>query len=347
MPDLKTLLRAFFTLVAAALAGFVLDALGLPLGWLVGAMLVMIFASLLKLPAVQPTPLLPYVRGAVGTMLGASITPGFIQSFGTWWPSLLVMCAVMLAGGLANYQTLRRFFLFPRTDAALCSMPGGIAEMIILGEQAGADQRRVAIVHALRIALSILIIPVLAGSVFGITVSKSGALPDVYMSIPDWLWFAACVLAGIAASLWTRLPAPLTLVPLLASAGLHLSEVSSFHVPPIVSQTVQVMIGINVGARFMGFLPRELARVAMSAVSVVAIQIGFALAAAFTVSKAFQWDALALLLAYSPGGLAEMSLIAITMGREVAFVAFHHILRVLTALLLAPQILSRLKGASE
>jgi hypothetical protein len=35
-----------------------------------------------------------------------------------------------------------------------------------------------------------------------------------------------------------------------------------------------------------------------------------------------------LLLAYSPGGLAEMSLVALSRGIEVAFVAAHHIIRV-------------------
>ncbi|HEX2509089.1 MAG TPA: AbrB family transcriptional regulator [Microvirga sp.] len=35
-----------------------------------------------------------------------------------------------------------------------------------------------------------------------------------------------------------------------------------------------------------------------------------------------------LLLAYSPGGLAEMSLVALSLGIEVAFVAAHHIIRV-------------------
>ena len=36
----------------------------------------------------------------------------------------------------------------------------------------------------------------------------------------------------------------------------------------------------------------------------------------------------ALLLAYSPGGLAEMSLVALSLEIEVAFVVCHHIARV-------------------
>ncbi|WP_372353060.1 AbrB family transcriptional regulator [Pararhizobium sp. BT-229] len=36
-----------------------------------------------------------------------------------------------------------------------------------------------------------------------------------------------------------------------------------------------------------------------------------------------------IVLAYSPGGLAEMSLIALSLGIEVPFVVVHHIVRVL------------------
>lgn len=342
MPDPIILMRATLTLLAAIAAGWLLDSSGLPLGWLVGAMLAMITASLLRLPAVQPTRVLPYVKGAVGTMLGASIPTGLAQSVADWWPSLLCMFAVMLAGGVLNYKTLRRGFGFRRMDAALCAMPGGISEMILLGEQAGADQRRVAIVHALRIALSILIIPILAGLVFGITVGSSGDLPPVHMSVPDWIWFAFCVLSGVAAERWTRLPIPLILVPLFVSAALHLTGITAFHVPPAIAIAIQVMIGINVGARFLGISPHALAHVALAACTVAGIQMALAVGAAAVLALTGHRDALALMLAYAPGGLAEMSLIAVTMGREVAFVVFHHILRVLFALFVAPPLLLRL-----
>lgn len=346
MPDPAILLRAILTLLAAVFAGWLLDSTGMPLGWLVGAMLAMIGAALLRLPLVQPTRMLPFVKGAVGTMLGASIPAGLMQSFIDWWPSLLCMFAVMLIGGVLNYQGLRRLFGFQPMDAALCAMPGGISEMILLGEQAGADQRRIAIVHALRIALSILIIPLLAGLVFGLTVGRSGDLPPVHMSLPDWIWFAICILSGVAADRWTRLPLPLILVPLVVSAALHLTGITAFHVPPAVSIAIQVMIGINVGARFLGISLYALMHVALAACSVVAIQLVLAVAAAMALASTSRWDALALMLAYAPGGLAEMSLIAITMGREVAFVVFHHILRVLFALFLAPPLLSRLRRTS-
>ncbi|SIO07460.1 hypothetical protein SAMN05444002_2526 [Vannielia litorea] len=342
MSEFRALCLALLTLLAAFVAGWGVSVTGVPLGWLVGAMLLISGASLLRAPVVQPTAALPVVKSAVGTMLGAAIPPGIVGLAAAWWPSLLVMFGLLILGGAINYAGLRRLFSFPPIDALLCSMPGGISEMILLGDQAGADQRRVAIVQALRIALSVLIIPLLAGLTFGITVENTATSVRHSMAVADWGWFAACIVAGLVADRWTRIPAALILVPMAVSAALHLGRISAFEVPPEVSVVIQVMIGINVGARFLGVSIRALAGFALSAVAVVAVQIGLALAAAIVLSAQGTWDGLALLLAFAPGGLAEMSLIALTMGREVAFVVCHHILRVLFALFAAPALVATL-----
>lgn len=344
--DWPTFFRALSTLSAAVLAGVLCNAAGLPLGWLMGAMLVMVTAAILRLPAVQPDIVMPYVKGSVGAMLGATIPAGLLVSLGEWWLSLIVMFAVMLLGGLLNFTTLRRGFGFGRLDAALCSMPGGIAEMIFLGEQSGGDTRRIAIVHAVRIALSILAIPLLALWLYDIEVVSRPAVAPPAMSLVDYLWFALCVVCGVAADRWTRLPLALILVPMVVSAALHLTGLSAFLVPPAVSAAIQVMIGINVGARFIGISLWTLANYIASAATVFGIQITLAVCTSLLLASWTRWDALALLLAYAPGGLAEMSLIALTMGREVAFVAFHHVLRVLSALFAAPLLTSHLQRRS-
>ncbi len=43
-----------------------------------------------------------------------------------------------------------------------------------------------------------------------------------------------------------------------------------------------------------------------------------------------------LILAYSPGGLAEMSLVALALGGDAAFVSTHHIIRIILIVIFAP-----------
>ena len=47
-------------------------------------------------------------------------------------------------------------------------------------------------------------------------------------------------------------------------------------------------------------------------------------------------------MAYAPGGLAEMSLIALVLSIETAFVATHHMLRIMLIVVLAPIAFKRL-----
>jgi uncharacterized membrane protein AbrB (regulator of aidB expression) len=49
-------------------------------------------------------------------------------------------------------------------------------------------------------------------------------------------------------------------------------------------------------------------------------------------------------LAFAPGGLAEMSLIALALHAEVAFVSLHHIVRLLLVMLFAAPIFNFLNG---
>jgi membrane AbrB-like protein len=53
-----------------------------------------------------------------------------------------------------------------------------------------------------------------------------------------------------------------------------------------------------------------------------------------------------LLLAFVPGGIAEMCLVALALGQDVAFVSTHHVVRVVLVIMLAPPIF-RMIGRRE
>jgi uncharacterized membrane protein AbrB (regulator of aidB expression) len=47
-------------------------------------------------------------------------------------------------------------------------------------------------------------------------------------------------------------------------------------------------------------------------------------------------DLVVLLLAYAPGGVAEMSLIALAIGADAGFVAVHHLVRIVCVMVAVP-----------
>jgi uncharacterized membrane protein AbrB (regulator of aidB expression) len=66
----------------------------------------------------------------------------------------------------------------------------------------------------------------------------------------------------------------------------------------------------------------------------LALTFGFAIA----LHEMFGQSLEQLVLAYSPGGLAEMSLVALAMNADIAYVASHHLVRISCVMMMAPMI---------
>jgi len=132
-----------------------------------------------------------------------------------------------------------------------------------------------------------------------------------------------------------HLPAFFLTGPLIASGIAHgMGWVQG--VPPgwLVAVT-QVVVGGGLGARFAGVGPALLRRAlglsVLYGAAVLAVAFGFAgLVQGFGVAPVA-----AAFLAFAPGGVAEMSLIALSLQYSVVFVTLHHVARILIAVLVA------------
>lgn len=88
-------------------------------------------------------------------------------------------------------------------------------------------------------------------------------------------------------------------------------------------------IGATVGCRFATATPAYVLRiVCLSAGSTFLLQ-AVSLAVAGVVSLLVKDRFLGLIISYSPGGLAEVSILALSLGIDVPFVVLHHLARVL------------------
>ena len=138
----------------------------------------------------------------------------------------------------------------------------------------------------------------------------------------------------IAGRLW--LPAPAFLGPLLASAGIHLASLTAAQPPWELVAAAQVVIGAAIGGRFAGTDIRLVPRILTLAVGSTAIFLAMAAVAALVLERLTDFAFPALLLAFTPGGLAEMSLVALALDIDTAFVATHNVARIALIVTLAP-----------
>jgi membrane AbrB-like protein len=106
----------------------------------------------------------------------------------------------------------------------------------------------------------------------------------------------------------------------------------------------QVLLGTIIGCRFFGADPRMVGRALLLSLGATLITLCVTLAFALMFHRLFGQSWEQVVLAYAPGGLTEMSLVALAMRAEVAYVASHHILRVVLLISLAPIVLRLIRG---
>jgi len=173
---------------------------------------------------------------------------------------------------------------------------------------------------------------------YGVSSAGGGAGSGTLAGI-GWLdgsLLVACAVVGPLIGKLLRLPAYRLVGPMLASAAVHLSGVTASAPPMELVAMAQVVVGSAIGARFVGaplkWVFKIMASSMVSTSLMLGATVGFALALAPLTGLPFA----AIVLAFSPGGLAEMSLIALSLGIETAFVATHHVARIAMIVIAAP-----------
>lgn len=331
------LIVALGSLAAGAGGGLLFAVLGLPLPWMLGALSATIALAMAGVRLQVPERIRPPVIAVVGVMLGAGFKPGILQQAAQWTWSLAALALYLVLAALIAVPFYRRVAGFDVATAYFAAMPGGIVEMMTMGRAMGADERRVILAHAARIVVAVAAIAFWFRLVQGYEVSGNpGGTPLLRMAPRDIAILVACGVAGALGATRLRLPAGALLGPMLLSGGVHLAGWTSSAPPGGLVVAAQVVLGTVMGCRFAGVSPREVGRALVLSAAATGMALALALVFAAALHLAMGLRADQVLLAYAPGGLSEMSLVALATGAEVAFVALHHVVRIVLVIVAAP-----------
>jgi membrane AbrB-like protein len=326
-------LRVAAALAIGAAGGSVFAYFRLPLPWMLGAMAACTTAALLRAPIRAPAPpvVVPMTM-VVGVVLGTAFSPDTFGHARLWLAPLCGLVATVVLSALICITYFRHMVGFDVRTAYFAGMPGGLVEMVTLGQQSGADTRSIALVHSARILFVVFTLPfvfqVLSGVRIGAAPVAVAAHLDGATVLHSSAWLVLVAGAGACAGYILRLRAPFLLGPMLLSAIIHILDWSSFAAPPGVLNVAQWVLGTSIGCRFVGIPTREVLRVLAYSTGSTVILFAVTAGVAFATSRVARFGTIPLMLAYAPGGLTEMSLMAISLQMEVAFVAANHVLRV-------------------
>jgi len=330
-------LRVAGTLLLALAAALACSALGTPLPWMIGPLLASAAGSLAGLPLACPTPLRNAGQWAIGTSLGLYFTPQAMAVLPALAPAIALAVVWALLMGHGFYRLLWRMNAshpgLTRASAFFAGAIGGASEMALLAERHGGRVDLVAAAHSLRLTVVVLTIPfaLRAAGVHG----ADPALPGVQaVHAGGLVGLAALTLGGVALMRRLGLPNPWVLGALVCSLAITAAGWQLSALPKVATNFGQLFIGVALGSRFSPDFaraaPRWLATVALGTLGMIVASGLFA----WLLAGLAGLHPATLLLATSPGGVAEMCITAKVLELGVPVVTSFHVVRYVAVLML-------------
>jgi membrane AbrB-like protein len=333
-------------LALGAAAGWACSRLGTPIPWMLGPLLTL---ALLRVAGANVTSI-PGGRQAgqwiIGTSLSLYFTPHVVREVAGWWPLLLAGAVFSIALGYVAGLALARMARIDRTTGIFASVPGGAAEMSVLGERFGARVDRVAAAQSLRLLIVVVVIP-MAYAILGVHGADRYVPGTTSFSAHGFALLMAATAAGGFAAKALKLPNAFVLGSLAVAIPLTAAEINLSAMPTLASNAGQCLLGCALGARFeRDFLhgaPRFVAAVAATVLGAIVLSAAFGWIAA----EISALHPATLVLGTAPGGIAEMCITAKVLQLGVPLVTAFHVTRVVVLLLCTAPLFARLRAWRE
>ncbi|MCK6444508.1 AbrB family transcriptional regulator [Elstera cyanobacteriorum] len=328
--------RSSLTLALGTIGGILFYQLHFPLAFMIGALVAVTIAAVAGANVRAMPKLRVAMVSILGVMLGSAFRPDIIQHLGAWTVSLIWLVPLIAVTVWLGKLVMQRWAKLDAVTSYFASVPGGLMEMTMIGGAEGGDEKRLSMLHALRIVIVVLILP------FWFRFTTGYISPSISLSFSSWPPMAdlailgVCALCGYPFARLCRLPAPQLTGAMLLSAAAHLSGLTQSSPPALLVATAQTIIGASLGARFRNTPVRFFARTFGIAFVLTLVMVAICVAVAGIVHWMTGLPFNSALLAFAPGGLAEMSLIALYLGGDTAYVAAHHIVRITMVVMLVP-----------
>tara|TARA_R110002110_G_scaffold71703_3_gene191327 strand:- start:3659 stop:4732 length:1074 start_codon:yes stop_codon:yes gene_type:complete len=324
----RNIVQCLPTLALAAAGGWLFSLVQAPLPWFFGSMFAVAGANLFGWRIRGPRGGRQTGQIFIGTTIGLYFTPVVAGIVAAHLPWMVLVAVVSIGlGGLSAIVLVK----IARVDSATAffgNVPGGMAEMLALGDRFGAQPVQLTLSQLTRVTIVILSIPP-ALTFFGETGDDIFVPLTAIVDVPWLVLLLVCCLLSSLTLYRLRVPNCWMLGAATFASLLTVFEVTFSAMPRELLNVAQVFIGIALGERFdrasMTAAPRV---ILASAITTVAMMAAALLLAAFIADQT-EIAVTAMIAATAPGGLAEMSLTAAVLNLGVPLVTAYHIIRII------------------
>ncbi|WP_311733215.1 AbrB family transcriptional regulator [Sulfitobacter noctilucicola] len=293
-------------------------------------------AALTGVPMGGNKPLNEAMRTILGVVVGATFTQALLFTLLGFWPTLLMIPVMDGVISVIGVPYFHRVWGYDFATSYYATMPGGSQDMLVFGEEAGGNVRAMSLIHATRVLVIVVALPFLLQSVWQADLSTPPGAPVVSIPPDQLLMMVLCALFGWQIAKRIGLFGASILGSLIAAAALALVGVLH-HRPPVEAIcAAQFFIGMSVGAKYAGISLTEIRRDLTAGLGFCVILIILTVIFAEVIYAAGLAPPMETLLAFAPGGQAELTVLALIVGADMAFVIAHHVLRIIIVIPGAP-----------
>ncbi len=338
----NSVVQVVLTLTIGTGGALVARLAGLPAAALIGSTLAVSAVSFCRLPTRVPTWLRNMAFAAIGCSLGSGVNTDFLELAVKWPLSLSGLVLVMGAILLVSSWVLTAFFGQSKTTAILAASPGALTYSLAIAATGVGDARAIIVIQSIRLlsitaglplVLDLLDLPHGSGG--------AGGQSSIALAATAGL-FLLTLLFGFLLTRW-RLPAAYLIAGVLVSGILHYLGVVSGRPQSGFLLTGFVITGAVIGARFTSIPLADIKRLVGGALAVVVVSSAVAALFAALTAKFLGLPFGQVWVAYAPGGVEAMAAMALSLGYDSAFVATHHLFRIILLLFILPVLLRLFK----
>ena len=238
--------------------------------------------------------------------------------------------------GLVGVPYFQRIWGYDFATSYYSTMPGGLQDMLVFGEEAGGNPRALSLIHATRVLVIVVALPFILQGVWGADLSNPPGAPARSVPVDQLLLMVASALIGWQGAKRIGMFGASILGPLIVAAIFAMIGLLQYRPPIEAIWAAQFFIGMGVGMKYTGITMAEVRRdlaaglgfcVILMLLTLIFVEVVYGLGLA---------NGMNALLAFAPGGQAELTILALIVGADMAFVIAHHVLRIFVVILGAP-----------
>lgn len=148
--------RNIISLCMGAIGGYIFYLENFPLPWMLGSFAISLILSIPIGYFDVDNRLRRIALPILGVLIGSSFTPDIIAQVSSWPKGITLVFIYSIVVSLVAYLYFRKIAKWDNVTAIFSAPPGGLAELVFIGSDAGADERKMILSHSIRIALVVI-----------------------------------------------------------------------------------------------------------------------------------------------------------------------------------------------